>query len=115
MIRALINASKDLHPYAESGCKDCQNPKVWRGYCEDCPFNYSKPIEALEEREGFQVADRTLDFVFRLFELNRRLELTGDLIVLPLSDIEKEGLFILRDESKKFEAAEMIRLRKQNG
>lgn len=55
-----------------------------------------------------------LDFVFRLFELNRRLELAGDVLSYSLSDIEKEGLFILRDESRKFESAELIRIRNKN-
>jgi hypothetical protein len=54
-----------------------------------------------------------IDFVFRLFELNRRLELTGDIFKGAFSDLEKEGVFILRDECKKFEAYEMLELRKK--
>jgi len=55
-----------------------------------------------------------IDFVFRLFELNRRLELTGQERGISLSDIELEGLFILRDEVKKFEAFEIREMNKRN-
>lgn len=113
MIRALLNAPKrETHPYAETGCEHCEELKVWRGFCADCSFNYSEPIAALEERESFKIADSTLDFVFRVFDINRRLDLIGDVTSFPLSDIEKEGLFILRDELRKYEAFELLKLRK---
>jgi len=53
-----------------------------------------------------------IDLTFRLFELNRRAELMGNIADFNFSDLEKEGLFLLRDECKKFELSEMLQLRK---
>jgi len=36
----------------------------------------------------------------------------GDVISFNRSDLELEGLFVLRDECKKFELAEIMKLRK---
>ncbi len=70
--------------------------------CAECAFNPQRQFERLERKRGIKVTPELHQFCLRLFELEEDLGLFGTDV--PLSQLERGGLKVLKQERAKYEA-----------
>ena len=100
-MRALLFESAKAGPYEDEICRECTEPKVYLGMCARCAFNPQKVFERLERKRDIEVTPDLHQFCLRLFELEQELDLFGN--AGPLSELERGGLKVLKQERAKFE------------